>query len=226
MAGQIDTDAIAVVGHSYGGYTALAVAGARFDLAAFHDRCGALPPEDPKGFACAPFLGKEAEMAVRAGLEAVPEGLWPPLGDPRVSVIVPIAGDAYLFNERGMASVTSPMMALGGTMDFGTPFEWGSQLAYEHAASEQKALVAFEGADHMIAMNPCEDMPWSSELPGEVQGFLCSDPTWDRVRALDLIEHFSTAFLVDTLKGDISGHSVLVPSAVRFPGIEYTTTLR
>ena len=37
FAGLIDTDNVAVVGHSYGGYTALAAAGARFDFAAYTD---------------------------------------------------------------------------------------------------------------------------------------------------------------------------------------------
>jgi hypothetical protein len=43
---------------------------------------------------------------------------------------------------------------------------------------------------------------------------------------LDLIDHFSTAFLLDTLKGDKVAHAALLPDAISFPGIEYTTTMK
>jgi hypothetical protein len=54
----------------------------------------------------------------------------------------------------------------------------------------------------------------------------CFDPVWDRERSLDLIHYFSTAFLLDMLKGDKVAHEALLPDAVNFPGIEYTTTLK
>lgn len=56
LAGLIDMDSIAVVGHSYGGYTALAAAGARFDFAAYKTRCAALAADDPLHFFCDPIV--------------------------------------------------------------------------------------------------------------------------------------------------------------------------
>jgi hypothetical protein len=52
------------------------------------------------------------------------------------------------------------------------------------------------------------------------------DPVWNKERALDLINHFSTAFLLDTLNGDKAAHAALLPEAVTFPGIEYTTAIQ
>jgi hypothetical protein len=40
-------------------------------------------------------------------------------------------------------------------------------------------------------------------------------------RAHDLINHFTTAFLLDVLKGDKDAHAALAPDAVSFPGITY-----
>ena len=108
LAGLIDMENVAVVGHSYGGYTALAVAGAQIDFDAFNARCAALAEDDPKLFLCMPLMGKEADMAAYAGLDAVPEGLWPSFGDPRVTAIVPMAGDAFLFDEAGLAKSRCP----------------------------------------------------------------------------------------------------------------------
>ena len=219
FAGQIDMDNVAVVGHSTGGYTALAAGGAQFDMEAFTERCAAVSEDDPNSFLCMPLVGKEEQLAEGLGLESVPEGLWPSMGDPRVTAIVSFAGDSYLFDKAGLAKITVPMMAIGGTADTGTPYDWGVKPSYDFASSTQKALVTFDGAEHMIGSNLCEDMPFLAKAP--FYDFVCLDPVWDKARALDLTDHFTTAFLLDTLKGDTAAHAALAPEAVSFPGIEY-----
>ena len=222
LAGLIDMGNVAVVGHSYGGYTALAAAGAQMDLNAFGQRCAGLPEGDPKAFICFPVMGQEANMAARAGLDGVPEGLWPSFGDPRVTAIVPISGDAYLFDEAGLSQITIPMMAISGTADTGTPYDWGAHLSYRHASSARKALVGFVGAEHMFVATPCHDMPWMEGFP--FADLMCLDPVWDKDRALDLAHHFSTAFLLAELKADAAAAAALAPDSVAFPGIEFETT--
>ena len=84
--------------------------------------------------------------------------------------------------------------------------------------------LTFVGAEHMIYVTPCENQPWMSDHPAGV--YFCADAVWDKEHALDLIHHFSTAFLLDTLKGDQAAHAALLPDAVAFTGIEYTTTMQ
>ena len=163
-------------------------------------------------------------MAARAGLNETPKGLWPSFGDPRVTVIIPMAGDSYLFDHAGLSNITVPMMAITGSADTGTPLEWGAKPAYAHAASTQKALVILEGGEHMLFTTPCENQPWISDHP--YADYFCTDPAWDKAEALDLIQHFSTAFLLATLKDDPAAHALLLPDAVQIPGINYTTTLQ
>lgn len=52
----------------------------------------------------------------------------------------------------------------------------------------------------MFIFTPCAEMPWIAEFP--YRDYICFDPVWDKQRGLDLVHHFSTAFLLDTLKGD------------------------
>lgn len=225
LAGLIDMANVAVVGHSFGGYTVLAMAGAQMDMQSLNQSCAELSPEDqPKQFLCKPFLGMDAAMAAHAGLDAVPTDLWPSLGDSRVTAIVSIAGDAFLFDQVGLSKITIPMMAIGGMADTVTPYDWGSKLSYDYVSSEQKVLVGFQGAEHMFIFTPCAQMPWIAEFP--FRDYICFDPVWDKQRGLDLVHHFSIAFLLDTLKGDQAAHEMLLPDAVQFPGIEYRATLR
>lgn len=215
----IDMDQIAVGGHSYGGYTSLAAAGARFDLAYYDALC--IESADDPALAvimCGSLVPGEAEMAQAAGFDPMPEGLWPSMGDPRVKAIVPMAGDAYLFGEVGLAEITIPMLALGGTLDDATPYAYGSRLAYDNAASDQKALATFDYGNHYLFLSDCTNVSWLIDLGFS---FFCSDSVWDVSRAHDLTNHFVTAFLLDVLKGDADAAAALAPDAVSFPGITY-----
>ena len=78
--------------------------------------------------------------------------------------------------------------------------------------------MALEGAEHTITTS-CKNMPWISETP--FSPWICFDPVWDKDRGQDLINHLSTAFLLDTLKGDAAAAAALAPENVTFPGIKY-----
>ncbi len=222
MDGMIDTEHVAVVGHSFGGYTTLAAAGARYDMEAFTNRCSAgIAQGDPVAeWICDP-LGLEtgpAALAAEAGLDPIPTGLWPSYGDARVDAIVPMAGDAYMYGQAGLAEITIPVMAMGGTLDSSTPYEWATHPTYQDVSSARKALVAFENAEHLIFATTVEDAPF---LQGTMWETYYMDAVWDKARAHDLIHHLSTAFLLATLKDDAEAAAALAPDAVAFPGITY-----
>jgi len=221
LAGLIDMDNIAVVGHSYGGYTALAAGGARFDFAAYKTRCAALTADDPLNFFCGPVVPKESDMATRAGLPAAPSGLWPSFGDPRVKAVISMAGDAYPFDQRGLAELKVPIMVMGGTIDEGTPYTWGAKLAYDHAASKNKTLITFPGAGHSLFVDPCENLPWVQNFTYR-DGF-CTDAVWG-TRPLNIVTHYTTAFLRDTLNADPEARATLAGQQPHLDNVEYKTT--
>ena len=217
--GLIDRDRLAVIGHSYGGYTALAAAGGRLDSDAFEARCRAEYAADgPNTWLCDALVPHLGEMAERAGLDGVPAGLWPASAAPGVDAIVSMAGDAYLFDEDGLAEISVPVMAIGGTADTDTPYTWGTQPTYEFASSTRKAKVSLDGAGHMIFTGPCDEMRRIMKM---VPGGFCSDRHWDRHRAQALIRHFTTAFLLAELKDDTAAAAALAPAKVEFPDLSY-----
>jgi predicted dienelactone hydrolase len=219
LEGLIDTDLVAVIGHSYGGYTSLAAAGAQIDTDAFQSQCESVSGTDePGAWLCEQLLPHMADMVSLAGLDSIPDKLWPSWADPRVDAIVPMAGDAFFFGRDGLAEITVPVMAIGGTNDNDSPYLWGTHPSYEYASSPKKVRVAFEGAEHMIFTGPCESTP---RLLKFFTDEFCSDSSWDRNYAHSLVKHFTTAFLLSELKQDPAASDALKPASVKFTDVTY-----
>ena len=212
LSGVIDVERVAVIGHSWGGYTALASAGARFDLEHLTTRCAGEGDPFISGMFCAPFVNAGDQMAALIGLEQAPEGLWPSLADPRVDSIIVVAGDAFLFGEDGLAEVTVPSMMIGGTGDTAAPWDWGTGQAFDAVSSDYRVLVELEGAEHFFPTTSCDNMPFMADMPEEFRGYICEDPAWQKSDSLDITHHLMTSFLMSTLTDSRDADAALEPS--------------
>ena len=219
MNNLINIDRVAVIGHSSGAWTALLAAGAQRDFGAMQAWCA----ENSDDFwTCGNLLGQEETLAELLELDAVPEGLWPSVGDPRVDAIVPLApGNATAFGSQGLASISVPALVMIGDHDMFLPYDSFGPPTYEAISGEPKAFVTFEDGNHMLFSNACAANPWIVDAGWY---FACSDSVWDMDRAHDLINHFTTAFLLAELYDDADAAAALSPDAVTFPGITYETT--
>jgi predicted dienelactone hydrolase len=220
FAGMIAMDRIAVVGYSLGGYTALVSAGGRLHFN--------LPNAEANPEACfsTPMLcelfaeetapQRESQLIDLAGVEVHPGDLWPSLGDPRVDAILPLAPALSLaFGTDGLEQVEVPALVLGASGDRVVGTLYGAGWVYDHLGSAQKGLVVFENGNHFL-FGECGSPAWTAIAFDQ-----CSDPVWDMLRAHDLTNHFATAFLLATLKGDEDAAAALAPDQVQFPGIRY-----
>lgn len=220
LKGMINVDKLAVLGGSSGGWTALVGGGAQMNL-------GGCPiqPDPTQGlvwyYDCLQFRPHQDEIATLFGMSATPEQLWPQYYDARVDAVISFApdGDIWGSEYQGVASVTVPTMVVASSKDTANIPDRASYPIYAHLGSAVKLLVVFENADHPIFTDTCAVMPWMVEDFGNF--WVCSDPVWDKERAQDLINHLTTAFLLDVLKGDTEAHAALAPAAVSFNGITY-----
>lgn len=219
FAGWVDTDRVAVIGHSYGGYTALAAAGARIDTPSFTGLCqDAANTEEPGAWLCEMLLPHVADMAALAELDTLPAGLWPAQADPRVDAVVSMAGDAFFFGQPGLAEIDVPLLAIGGTADVDSPYLWSTYPAYAYTSGPRKIRIALQDAEHMIFTGPCQ------RIPGYLQFFsgeFCADTSWNRIQAQELTKHFTTAFLLAELEQDSAAANALSQDNVNSANVDY-----
>lgn len=224
LAGLVDMERIAVSGHSFGGYTALAAGGARLDAAAFRAWCAepALPeapaavrlaelsPDNVRDNVC--FLARSlSTIAERRGLEAVPEGLWPATTDPRIRAAVLLSPyNAPIFGPDGLAAMTTPALIMVGSADSVTLPVRDAFTAYTYLGSAEKTLAVLENGDHYLFADAC-----SAAAIRLGQFNRCSDAVWDMPRAHDITNHLVTAFLRAQLHADET-------AAVAFAAADFT----
>jgi predicted dienelactone hydrolase len=137
---HIERDRIGVVGHSNGGYTALAVAGAKPSPSAVAAHCRQ-HPDDAK------FCAYGGAATRRATREV---GLMPELRDPRVRSIVLMAPNAAPFTDDALAKVTVPVLVYAAEKDDLTQVRYHAERLARGLPRAECVLV--KGAGHFSFM--------------------------------------------------------------------------
>jgi predicted dienelactone hydrolase len=133
----IQCERIGGVGHSSGGYTALALAGAKPSMNALVQHCRGIP-EDARF--CS-FGGGAARQAGQNG------GDIPDVHDRRVRAIVLLAPHAALFTDEALSNLAVPARIYGAELDDLTPVQFHAQRLAKVLAAKAE-YVQIKGAGH------------------------------------------------------------------------------
>ncbi len=156
-----NTEDVTLIGHSLGGYTGLALAGATLDLRSLRSFCQNIQP-----------LGVSPADWLQCAAVDLPEQVVD-LSDSRIKQVMamnPLVG--RLFGEAGLSTVSVPTLLLTGTHDSVTP-TLDQQLKPFTQLSGPKYLLAVIGGTHLSVGDPdnvnpaLSELPFMSELRGE-----------------------------------------------------------
>ena len=98
-----------------------------------------------------------------------------------------------------------PLLVIAGDQDDVSGFQDGIRPVFERAVHSDRCLLAYQNARHNIGGNPVPREAAASY--GNFEFF--DEPVWRKERILAINQHFITAFLDPTLKGDESRRSYL-----------------
>ncbi|NEQ49887.1 MAG: alpha/beta hydrolase, partial [Leptolyngbya sp. SIO3F4] len=152
LANRFDLDSVGVMGHSFGGYTALALAGAQINVERLQNRCiDELVAED------------SVNVSIPLQCLALQSRFRQSLQDDRVKatfVFNPIT--SLVFGEKGLSQLKTPVLMIGATNDPIAPALIEQIRPFTWLSSANKYLALLQGGGHNYAQ--------SDSLPDELSG--------------------------------------------------------
>jgi predicted dienelactone hydrolase len=179
LGSRIDRERIGVAGHSNGAYTALAIAGARPNVAALREHCVRFP-EDARFCSYGGAATRKATQAT---------GDLPDVRDPRVRAIVAMAPNGALFTDAALAAITVPVRIYGAEFDDLTPVRYHAERI-ARVLGKRATYVLIKGANHFsfIASFPTMARIWAGEAARDPPGF--DRDAMHKTLNLDIVQFF------------------------------------
>ncbi|MBD2386861.1 alpha/beta hydrolase [Cylindrospermum sp. FACHB-282] len=150
LQGKLNFQRVGVIGHSYGGYTALTLAGAKINFQQIRRVCN-----------------PNRSLNLSVLLQCSATDLLPinyQLKDDRIKAVIAINPfNSSIFTQRGVSQIQVPVMLVGGSQDIVTPVVPEQILPFTWLTYPNKYLVLIENATHFTAL--AEPTPENSVLP-------------------------------------------------------------
>ncbi|MBE9156579.1 alpha/beta hydrolase [Nodosilinea sp. LEGE 06152] len=197
---QLDLDRVGVIGQSFGGYTALALAGASFDLEGLSEVC---PPGT---------LSFNPSLLLQC--QALNLGNPSSLADRRVkSVFVMNPVGSVLFGAIGYGQIDLPVMMVAGTADTVAPAFPEQIVPFTWLTTPDRYLLLISQGTHFSAIGDISAGDQPLPIPPELIG-LRPELVWTYMQVLGL------AYFKLTLEGDQRFQPALQPAFAAALGVD------
>jgi predicted dienelactone hydrolase len=142
--GRLNLAQVGVGGHSLGGYTALAVAGAELNFEHLEKMCSTGgSPQNPR------FIYTNISLLLQCQALQIPRQAYN-FRDPRVnSVLLLNPVNSSIFGPEGLAAVQVPVMVLAGSHDPATPAVFEQFRTFPWYTTPSRSLALIEGQAHV-----------------------------------------------------------------------------
>lgn len=137
LEGVLNLRQVGVIGHSFGGYTALALAGAVPDFEFLAQECAA------------PFSYVNISRLLQCEALKLPQQTYN-FRDPRVAAVIALNPvNSGIFGPEGLSQVTIPVAIAAGSYDPATPAVFEQFQTFPWLGSSEKYLGLIEGQAHV-----------------------------------------------------------------------------
>ncbi|WP_414563792.1 MULTISPECIES: alpha/beta hydrolase [unclassified Anabaena] len=197
LLGKLNLQQVGAIGHSFGGYTVLTLAGAKINLEQLQQDCS---PSNST-FNLSLFLQCQVTEL---------ETLNNQLQDDRIKAVLAINPlTSSIFGETGMSQIQIPVMLVGSSQDIATPILSEQVRPFTWLTNPNKYLALIENATHFsVIAEPTSDndvLPIPAALLGP-----------DRAPAYAYVKSLSVAFFNTHLLNRPQYRSYLQPSYAKY----------
>ena len=155
---QLNFQQVGVIGQSFGGYTALALAGAKLNFKQLQTNC-----DEPNDI-------WNVSLLLQCRALDLPETDYN-LQDPRVKAAIAINPiDSSIFGQAGLERIQVPVMIVGGSTDTVAPVLSEQILPFSWLDTAQKYLVVIERASHFSIIGETNPNQQAFVLPPQAIG--------------------------------------------------------
>ncbi|MGF1537579.1 MAG: alpha/beta hydrolase [Elainellaceae cyanobacterium] len=161
---SLDLETVGVVGQSFGGYTALALAGAEINFSQLAAECTDEQVRDTLNLS---LLLQCRALELRSDEAQEMQSL----ADDRVKAAIAINPiGSSIFGQSGMAQITIPTMVVSGSNDFVAPTLFEQLIPFDWIEAEDKYLVLQQNGTHFSTIGDSVSGGGSVPLPPEILG--------------------------------------------------------
>jgi len=196
LKGKINFQQVGAIGHSFGGYTVLALAGATLNFDQLREDCY-------------PNRSLNLSLLLQCQAAELPAKNYS-LQDNRIKAVMAINPiNSSVLGESGISQIKVPVMLVTGSQDIFAPTIAEQIRPFTWLAERNKYLVLIENATHFTALE--ESSPTGNVLPVP-SGLLGPDPT----PVYSYLKAFSVAFLESNLLNNAEYRAYLQPSYAQY----------
>jgi predicted dienelactone hydrolase len=151
LQGRLQLDNVGIVGHSFGGYTALAAAGGTIDMSYLEQQCDLDADIGSNALNIALLLtcGVLDLAAVPSAIQQLTDGS---LTDDRIGFVLVLAPVSGLFGETGLNTIQIPVVLMGGEIDIATPVALEQLVAFKGLTTPERYLYLAKNISHSTAL--------------------------------------------------------------------------
>ncbi|MGI8504968.1 MAG: alpha/beta hydrolase [Hassallia sp.] len=159
--GRLNLQQVGVIGQSFGGYTALALAGAKINFQQLGKDCSKQALKDTWNLS----------LLLQCQALQLPKNQDYKLRDERVKAAIAINPiTSSIFGEAGLKEIQTPVMIVGSSDDTIAPALYEQILPFSWIANTQKYLVVLEGGTHFSTIGESKNATEQVGLPSEIVG--------------------------------------------------------